>query len=363
MTTQTLNESSSTEFLYPLFLEARSTLQDTTKIVPFAGSDLPLTFSSSRGEHLAVRSGAGIFDVSHMLRWKLSQTLWDALIATTPLPLDAPKINRQMYSAVLDADGCIIDDIMVLRTRESNWMISNAGKQAEVGAALRAQLEGEFTDLQPASDTRMFALQGPIAEAALRQHLPAVADLNFLDTIETDGLIISRSGYTGEDGFEVFGAVSPTSALVRRLLEDERIVPCGLAARDSLRLEAGMLLSGSDLAEPLTPKEAGLGFIAKRVPAGVKSPKSNSQCLRFVRIDTARIARAGQAVGSEQGIQGRVTSGAYCPSVKCALALVLFEAPVPLKETVSIELNQRTTLEGVTIRPGVVPKRYKQPAS
>ena len=350
--------------MFPVFLDARPQLRETARLAPFAGQEMPLVYSSSRAEHLATRQGAGLFDVSHMRRWLLDEHALEALYKIAPLAPDTPEAGRQTYSVVLSESGTIVDDIMVLRTGAGGggeiWMVSNAGTESAVRSALENQLAAGAKIPSPAVDTAMFAIQGPHAQAIVETRIARVRDLYFLDVVKEGDLVISRSGYTGEDGFEVFGPAASVAVLAETLLQDERTTPCGLAARDSLRLEAGMLLSGSDLAQPLTPKEAGLGFVAKRVPECVREVSDGGKCLRFVQIHTARVARAGQDALSQCGASGKVTSGAFCPSAGTAIALVLFAEKVAFNQEVAIRLNEKTSLQGTVIKPGIVPKRYKR---
>lgn len=248
--------------LYALHLEARA------RMVPFAGYEMPLQYPAGiLSEHLHTRSAAGLFDVSHMGQLTLSARSGrnaDAAAALeTLVPADIAGLgaDRQRYTVLTNEKGGIRDDLMVANLGDRLLLVLNAACKAADEAHLRAHLESTC-DVRLLSDRALLALQGPAAEPVLANLVPETATMHFMQVRETSVggtvCIISRSGYTGEDGFEISIAADRAEDLARRLLRDERVRWSGLGARDSLRLEAGLCLYGSDLDTETTPVDAAL---------------------------------------------------------------------------------------------------------
>lgn len=242
------------------------------KMVPFAGYEMPVQYSSGvLKEHLHTRSAAGLFDVSHMGQIEIrprSGDLDDAkralerLMPVSVLPL---KTGRQRYGLLTNDQGGIMDDVMFADLGDRVFLVANASRKESDLEILRNGLtDCDITVL----DRGLIALQGPGAEAALATLNPAVKDMKFMDIaeFELDGVncLVSRAGYTGEDGFEVSMPVESTEALTKRLLDTEGVEPIGLGARDSLRLEAGLCLYGNDIDETTTPVEAALEWAIQK---------------------------------------------------------------------------------------------------
>ncbi len=254
--------------LYDLHLELGA------KMVPFAGYEMPVQYPLGvMKEHIHTRENAGLFDVSHMgqvlLRPKSGDVADAALAFETlvPVSLLALKEGRQRYAMFTNDAGGIMDDLMVANRGDHLFVVVNAAcKEADI-AHMRANLS-DSCDIEVIGDRALLALQGPLAEAALNGIAP-VADMKFMDVAvvpsEFGDLWVSRSGYTGEDGFEISVADDRAVAFARALLAAEGVEPIGLGARDSLRLEAGLCLYGNDIDETTSPVEAALEWAIQKV--------------------------------------------------------------------------------------------------
>ena len=240
------------------------------RMVPFAGYDMPLQYPTGiLNEHLHVRAACGLFDVSHMgqvLLHPRSGDVRDAALALERLvPADVASLppGRQRYALFTAANGGIMDDLIVANLGDALFLVVNAACKAADIAHLRCHLD-DSCRIEPLAEQALIAVQGPGAEAALVRLAPEVAAMRFMDVrrIDLDGhnCTVSRSGYTGEDGFEIGLPDAAAAAVVRRLLEDPAVRPIGLGARDSLRLEAGLCLYGIDLDVDTTPVDAALDW-------------------------------------------------------------------------------------------------------
>jgi aminomethyltransferase len=245
------------------------------RMVPFAGYDMPVQYPSGIiKEHVHVRAGAGLFDVSHMGQIALvprSGSVADAARALeTLLPGDMLGLapGRLRYSMFTNPAGGVLDDLMVANRGDHLALVANAARKDFDEAHLRAQLTGACL-IEPLADRALVALQGPAAETVLATHAPEVRAMRFMDVravaLLGAGCVVSRSGYTGEDGFEISVPASAAEALCETLLRDPAVAPIGLGARDSLRLEAGLCLYGADLDEMTTPVEAALEWTIPKV--------------------------------------------------------------------------------------------------
>ncbi|MEX6506314.1 glycine cleavage system aminomethyltransferase GcvT [Jiella sp. M17.18] len=319
------------------------------KMVPFAGYEMPVQYAAGvLKEHLHTRSGAGLFDVSHMgqvaIRPK-SGSLDDAALALeTLVPVDVLglKEGRQRYAVFTSETGGILDDLMIAHRGDHLFLVVNAAcKDADI-AHLQAELS-ETCTVEPLTDRALIALQGPAAEAALAALAPDVAAMRFMDvrdvTIAGAACTVSRSGYTGEDGFEISVPVADAENLAKALLENPVVQPIGLGARDSLRLEAGLCLYGNDIDETTTPVEASLQWAIQKVrrsggeraggfpgaeiilgqlTAGVLKRRVG------LRPEGRTPVRGGAAVfAGESGGEpvGRVTSGGFGPTLEAPVAM------------------------------------------
>ncbi|MEZ5778909.1 MAG: glycine cleavage system aminomethyltransferase GcvT [Paracoccaceae bacterium] len=254
--------------LYDLHLELGG------KMVPFAGYEMPVQYPMGvMKEHLHTRAQAGLFDVSHMgqiLLTAKSGKIEDAALALERLvPVDVLglKEGRQRYAMFTNDAGGIMDDLMVANRGDHLFLVVNAACKDADFAHLKAQL-GAHCDIGMVPDRALLALQGPAAETTLARLVPDVVDLAFMDVAirqwDSAELWISRSGYTGEDGFEISVPEKFAEAFARKLLAMDEVKPIGLGARDSLRLEAGMCLYGHDIDETTTPVEGNLTWAIQK---------------------------------------------------------------------------------------------------
>ena len=244
------------------------------KMVPFAGYDMPVQYKLGvMKEHLHTRAAAGLFDVSHMgqviLRGDDPQAVALALETLVPVSVAGLAEGRQRYGLFTNEQGGIEDDLMIANRGDHLFLVVNAAcKEADV-ARLRAGLEPKGVSVEYIEDRALLALQGPGAEAALTALNPAVAEMRFMDvaTVELLGAEawVSRSGYTGEDGYEISVPEGAAVALAEALLAQDAVEPIGLGARDSLRLEAGLCLYGHDIDTTTTPAAANLLWAIQKV--------------------------------------------------------------------------------------------------
>ncbi len=307
------------------------------RMVAFAGYDMPVQFEGIMAEHRHTREAAGLFDVSHMGQVSLSGPDADkALEALIPSNVQELKPGRQRYSMLLNDQGGIIDDFMVTRRGEDLLLVLNAAcKEGDV-AHMRERLPAGVR-LETLDDRALLALQGPEAEAALQAIVPGVETLSFMQATgfmwEGVDLWISRSGYTGEDGFEISVPAGRVEELAERLLADERVNPIGLGARDSLRLEAGLCLYGHDIDETTSPVEAGLQWAMQKRRREQGGFPGADRILKELADGPARLrvglkpegrapVREGAEIADADGnVIGRVTSGGFGPTAGHPVAM------------------------------------------
>ena len=242
------------------------------RMVPFAGYEMPVQFALGvMKEHLHTRTAAGLFDVSHMgqviLRGDSYEAVALAVESLVPVDVVGLGLGRQRYGFFTAPDGGLLDDLMLANRGDHLFMVVNAACKAADIAHMTANLPG--VTVSEVTDRALLALQGPAAGEVLEGFAPATATMRFMDVITTDLLgvpcWISRSGYTGEDGFEISVPAEKAEVLARALLDDERVESIGLGARDSLRLEAGLCLYGHDIDTTTSPVEAGLNWAIQKV--------------------------------------------------------------------------------------------------
>ena len=244
------------------------------KIVPFAGYEMPVQYTAGvLKEHLHTRTSAGLFDVSHMgqivLRAKSGKVEDAARALETLVPQDILAVapHRQRYAQFTDKSGCILDDLMVANFGDHLFLVVNAACKTEDEAHLRKHLS-DICIIEPLPDRALIALQGPKAAEVLAKHAPTAAAMKFMDAGPHKVLgidcFVSRSGYTGEDGFEISVPAKDAERLATTLLSDPAVLPIGLGARDSLRLEAGLCLYGHDIDTTTTPVEGALEWSVQK---------------------------------------------------------------------------------------------------
>jgi len=308
------------------------------KIVPFAGYALPVQYPAGiMAEHKQTREAAALFDVSHMGQLRLEGAdRVAALEALVPADLAGLAVGRQRYSFFTNDQGGILDDLMISNQGDWLFLVVNAAcKEADI-AHLRAGLKGDLT-LTELTDRALLALQGPKAADVLARFAPGIQTLKFMDCkpADIDGIpcLASRSGYTGEDGYEISVPAGKAEALARRLLAEDEVAPAGLGARDSLRLEAGLCLYGHDIDTTTTPVEADLTWaIQKRRrqeggfpgAAVVQNQLAEGAPRRRVglRPEGRAPVRDGTELQNDKGeTVGIVTSGGFGPTVGAPVAM------------------------------------------
>ncbi|HEY1299257.1 MAG TPA: glycine cleavage system aminomethyltransferase GcvT [Stellaceae bacterium] len=313
------------------------------RMVPFAGYEMPVQYPAGIiAEHLHTRARAGLFDVSHMGQLRLSgPDPAAALEALVPGEIGTLAPLRMRYTLLLNEAGGILDDLMATRIGDGLMLVVNAARKDADFAHLRAHLPGSST-VERLDDRALLALQGPAATDVLARFDPGIARLPFMAAVETrlDGhsAFVTRSGYTGEDGFEISLSAGAAAGLAERLLAQPEVAPAGLGARDSLRLEAGLCLWGHDIDETTTPVEAGLTWaIGKRRrdeggfpgAAVILRQLADGPARRRVGIrpEGRAPAREGAAVTDHTGNEiGRVTSGGFGPTVGGPVAMGYVDA-------------------------------------
>jgi aminomethyltransferase len=308
------------------------------RLVEFAGWEMPLHYGSQIEEHHAVRRDAGVFDVSHMLALDISgqgaRALLERALANDVARLRTP--GRALYSCMLAEDGGILDDLIVYRrsSEERYRVVLNAGT-AESDLAWLESLRPAGVALEPRRDLALLAVQGPAARekfwAAFPDLRPASEGLGRFACVETDQSFVARTGYTGEDGFELMLPGTRAEDAWRKLFA-AGARPCGLGARDTLRLEAGMNLYGQDMDRAVTPLECGLAWTVAREGGrdfvGRRSLERRApaaQLLGLVLAERGGVLRAHQAVRGAHG-EGTITSGSFSPTLGTSIGL----ARVPL---------------------------------
>ena len=346
------------------------------RMVAFAGYHMPVQYDGIIAEHLWTRSHAGLFDVSHMGQLEISGEGVDAALeALLPIDLSTLKLGTQRYSLLLDEQGGVLDDLMVSRWPESLYLVVNGATKWDDIAHLREHLPDAIT-LNHLDERALLALQGPAAFAALERHVSGeypLAALTFMrfGRFELAGaeVSISRSGYTGEDGFELSVPAEAAERIAELLCGEPEVKPIGLGARDSLRLEAGLPLYGHDLSPETSPVEAGLNFaINKRRKAeggflgaeAVLAMLAAGPSRKWVglTLEGRQAAREGAEVftGNEQ--VGVLTSGGFSPSLECPIATAYVAAAHTAPGTaLSIEVRGKRLPARVTALP-FVPHRY-----
>lgn len=317
------------------------------KMVPFAGYDMPVQYPLGvMKEHLHTRAAAGLFDVSHMGQVILRHEDGFAPAAQaleTLVPVDVLGLGemRQRYGLFTDEGGGILDDLMIANRGDHLFLVVNAACKADDIAHMRANLPG--VEVEELTERALLALQGPAAEAVLGAILPGAAAMRFMDVAimasDFGELWLSRSGYTGEDGYEISVPAKHAEGLARALLAHEQVEPIGLGARDSLRLEAGLCLYGHEIDTTTSPVEAGLSWAIQKVrrSGGERAggfPGADRILREFLdgparrRVGLAPEGRAPMRDGTplfaaEDAAEpvGTITSGAFGPSVGAPVAM------------------------------------------
>ncbi len=324
------------------------------KIVDFAGFEMPIQYTSIIEEHTVVRTAVGMFDVSHMGEIMVEGTgALSFLEQVCTNRVDTLAMGQVRYSFLCDDTGGVVDDVLIYRFGEASYCLVVNASNIEKDEAWLRQHQGADVTIENVSDrTAEIALQGPLAETVLqRLTTTPLSDLSFFRFLWTEvaGIhcLVSRTGYTGEDGFELYVASEDVSALWNVLLK-ESVIPIGLGARDTLRFEASLPLYGHEISETITPLEAGFGrfvdfsksFIGK---AALEVPRTRK--LVGLAITDRGIARATYPVFYQQEEVGVVTTGYKLGERTIALALV----PVALEQGTTVEVAMREKRLSATI--------------
>jgi aminomethyltransferase len=343
--------------LYEAHLEAGA------KMVDFGGWEMPINYGSQIDEHHQVRRAAGMFDVSHMtvvdLRGERTREFLSRLLANDVAKLTVP--GKALYSCMLNDDGGVIDDLITYYLDETRFrMVVNAATREKDLAWIRRQAAGFSVEVSEREDLAMIAVQGPEARAAVAGLLAgddsrAALELEPFFAATLNNWFIARTGYTGEDGFEICLPAGEAAQLWGRLLE-AGVKPCGLGARDTLRLEAGMNLYGQDMDETVSPLESGLGWTVamkdQRAFIGrgaLEDQKARGVECKFVVLvlQDRGVLRPGQKVITDQG-EGVLTSGSFSPTLQRSIGLA--RIPAGAGGDCRVEIRGRL-LEAKIVRP------------
>ncbi len=314
----------------------------------FAGWQMPLRYSSELAEHTAVRTAAGLFDLSHMGELLVrGEEAADALNYALVSDIAAVKPGRAKYTMITAQDGGVIDDLIVYRLGDNDFMVVANASNATVVAAELTDRSSKFaaTVADRTDDYALIAIQGP-RSAGILARLTDI-DLTGLKyyasypaTVAGQAALLARTGYTGEDGFEIFVGPEHAADLWAALTEagaSDGLIPAGLAARDSLRLEAGMPLYGNELTRDLSPYDAGLGKVVKldktgdfvgRAALAERAERPNRRILVGLAGQTRRVPRHGYQVLWDGAPSGTVTSGGHSPTLGKPIALAYLDAKV-----------------------------------
>lgn len=343
------------------------------RMVEFAGYWMPVQYEGILAEHLWTRDSAGLFDVSHMGQLHLSgEGVEAALEAVLPIDLGTLKPHGPRYSMLLDEAGGILDDLMVTRWDDGFYLVVNGATKWDDIAHLREHLPDEVT-LSHMDESALLALQGPKAAEALERLAPGVSALTFMKggQFKLAGVDawISRSGYTGEDGFEISIPAEAAQQVADLICQQPEVKPIGLGARDSLRLEAGLPLYGHDLSPEHSPVDADLlfavnkrrrsegGFIgAERVLRDLA--EGTAQVRVGLSLDGRQAAREGAEVYAGGEKVGVLTSGGFSPSLQRPIAMAYVDrAQAAVGTALEIDVRGKRLPATVTAMP-FVPHRY-----
>jgi aminomethyltransferase len=344
-------------------------------MVPFAGYEMPVQYPTGiLAEHLHTRSQAGLFDVSHMGQIRLAGVdCVPALERLVPGDLAALAPMRMRYTLFLNEAGGILDDLMATRLSDGLFIVVNAARKEADLAHLHDRL-GARASIEPLADRALLALQGPAAATVLSRFIQGIAQLRFMSaaevTIAGRQCLATRSGYTGEDGFEISLPPGEAEGFARRLLAEPEVLPIGLGARDSLRLEAGLCLHGHDIDETTTPIEADLAWtIGKRRRAEGGFPgaakvlrqlaEGTSRRRVGIRPDGRAPAREDTEVVDNAGSRlGKVTSGSFGPSVGGPVAMGYVDSAHAMEDAAVQLLVRGAPRPARVVRLPFVPTRY-----
>ncbi|SFA44988.1 aminomethyltransferase [Parageobacillus thermantarcticus] len=342
------------------------------KTIDFGGWELPVQFSSIKEEHEAVRTRAGLFDVSHMGEFVVKGN--DSLsFLQKMMTNDVAKLKdgRAQYTLMCYEDGGTVDDLLIYKKAEGHYLlVVNAANIEKDFAWLNEHLVGDVELANISQEIAQLALQGPLAEQVLQKltntELSAIRFFSFQDEVSMNGIktLVSRTGYTGEDGFEIYCRAEDAIALWEAILEagkEEGVLPCGLGARDTLRFEAALPLYGQELSKDITPIEAGLGFAVKTNKDAdfigkdvLKKQKEEGTARKLAGIEMMDkgIPRHGYKVFANGEEIGFITTGTQSPTLKKNIGLALIKSEFTEVNTeVEIEIRGKRLKAKVVTTP------------
>jgi aminomethyltransferase len=324
------------------------------RIVPFAGYEMPVQYTGILAETEAVRQRVGMFDVSHMARLDIEGTgALHFLERVTSNDVSKLEDGKGQYSLLPNAEGGTVDDIIVYRLAEDRYrMVVNASNHAKDVAWLRSHDAENVMIDDVTSATCLIAVQGPQAVevvASLVDDADAIRQAPFFGTVNTTvagvPVFAARSGYTGEDGYEITGPADQAEALWQALL-DAGVTACGLGSRDTLRVEAGLPLYGHELSDDLSPIAAGLGWVVSKTKHFIGSDKINQaradgvpRRLMGVTLGSKRLIPTGATVSVDGKVVGEVSSGVVSPTLGTAIALAFIDAEVQKGAACAVDLR------------------------
>lgn len=331
--------------LYELHLESGA------KLIDFGGWEMPVSYGSQIEEHNAVRTDVGLFDVSHMLNIDLSGARCEEFLRTL-LANDVSKIStipgKALYSCMLNDAGGVIDDLIVYFINDGAWrLVVNAGCADSDLAWIEKQAAAFNIEVKSRRDLAMIAVQGPNAVDRVAEALPQIEGLSDIKPFlskQTESYFIARTGYTGEDGFEI----SATPDLIIKLWKDLVALgaqPCGLGARDTLRLEAGMNLYGSDMDTSTQPSESGLHWTVSLKDEGrdfigrAALDDSRKKAFLGVRLLGRGVMRSHMKVRTADGAEGEITSGTMSPTLGYSIGFVRMPLGTEPNQKVEVDIR------------------------
>lgn len=328
-------------------------LKANAKMVDFAGWDMPLHYGSQINEHKIVRENAGLFDVSHMTIVDLhGQDVAPYLRRLVANNIDRLAPGKALYTCMLNEKGGVIDDLIVYKMDDTFYrLVVNSGTHDKDLAWMQKQMQGYTFTLQERTDLAMLAIQGPtvlkkISDIFLAEQLSAIQALKPFHAVNFGDWFIARTGYTGEDGFEIILPADKVSSFWEKLL-NAGVMPCGLGARDTLRLEAGLNLYGADMDESVTPLESNLGwtvawepqdrdFIGREMLEKQRQSGIKHRLVGLV-LEAQGVLRNHQKVWVEGVGEGEITSGSFSPTLSKGIALA--RVPAEIGEQCMVEMR------------------------
>lgn len=344
---------------------------------PFGGFDMPIQYSGIVEEHNAVRNACGVFDVSHMgevdIKGEDAERFVNYIFSND---VAGAPVGQCFYGMMLNPNGGVVDDLLVYKRGENHFfLVINASNIEKDVDWIRSNREGFNVEIDHLSDNLgELAIQGPDAEKVVTEVLGMeCADLAFYTFKEFDyegkHVILSRTGYTGEDGFEVYTDHELTVALWDKLLASGKVVPCGLGCRDTLRFEVGLPLYGDELTDEITPVEAGLSmfvkldkpeFIGKEAIARQKAEGAKRKVVGIELLDRAIPRHGYEVLNQNDEVVGEITTGYHAISVDKSVAMALIDAAYAAIDTPLKVKIRRKTFPAVVTKKKFYKKSYKK---